>query len=598
MIRLRNILVGVSVVFFLTNLFAQDQFRYNEDAEKTFSNAVHLTNNKEDAGALRLFQRLIEMQPVHQRTTGSYVMAGKVLQRLGRYTESIRLLKFFIKTYHASIYRHDAEYTLAVDYLMIQQPAEAVTHLAEVADTVSGRALQREVLALIKFIPSSRIDDSTLHAVRSKARNPDVRDLLALKVAENDIHSGQIKYAGSLLDEILYRVPKSSCEQDALTLKGKLSTVMNVKVGVILPLMKNSERSQIKSIAEEILDGINYALRQVRQSSSWNGSITLDIRDSEKEPKVARNELKDLASDKNIIGVIGPLFSQEAQFAAPVAAAEGVPLLTPTATANGIAAAGASVFQVNPDFENRGKAMAIFAVKDLGYTKLGVLASSEPTGKALAESFTKEARRLGATIVASEYYPKGASDLSDQFYALRNAGGRLDGKSNPSRNLDIPVHGIQGLFIPISDAEEIGIIASQMKYFNINTTMLGNDEWYNLTQLDLSKRYLGHLYVLSDTYIDDRDPLYIDFTRLYIADMKKAPTKYSAIGYDVMNLVSSILQAGADSRDKLSGGLARVHGYRGVHSMITLDHRRVNSELYILQYQDGKFQLVKDISIK
>ena len=594
----RYIIIGISVLLSTANLSGQINYRYNEEAERTFSNAIHLLNNRDDAGALRLFQRMIEMQPVHQRTTAAYLMAGKTLHRLDRYTESIRLLKLFIKTYEKSTYRHNAEYTLAVDYLMVQQPTEAIIHLVQALDDSTGRFERKDSFALLQSIPPSRIEDSTLRAIYLQTQNNEVRDILALKLAEKDLHAGQIPNAESILNELIHRIPKSRYEQDAIRLKDKLSNVVNVKVGVVLPFMKKSDRNQLRSISEEIVDGIKFAIQNKLPVSEWDGSVTLEVRDSEKDPKVARREVKNLAADKDVIGIIGPLFSQEAQASALVAADEGLPLLTPTATANGIAGVGASVFQLNPDLENRAKAMAIFAVKHLGFTKLGILASGEATGKVLAEDFVKEARKLGATIVVNEVYTKGASDLSDQFYAIRKAGSRLEGKSEPSRYLDVPVHGIEGLFIPISDAEEIGVIASQLKYFNISTTILGNDEWYDRTQLDLNKRYLGHLYILSDTYIDERTAAYTDYSRSYLAAMKITPTKYSAIGYDAMNLLLSLIQSGADSRGKMNEGLARVHGYHGIHSMITLDHRRVNSELYILQFQDGMLQIVKDISIK
>lgn len=594
----RIILIIVSISFLIFYADAQVLFRYNEGAENTFSNAMHLFNNRDEGGALRLFQKLIDQNPVHQRTSAAYIMAGKTLHRLGRYTESIRLLKTFISTYPTSTYLHDAEYTLAVNFMMVQQPNEACIHLLNALDDTTDRRSYQESLSLLRSVPAERINDSTLREEYEDARNPDARDILALKIAEKELHSGHSQNAGTYLKEIIQRTPKSRFEPDAIRMQEMLTTVKNVKIGVLLPFMKRSDQSQIKTVSEEILNGITYAVENARANSKWNGSVSLDIRDTEKDPKIARTQLEELAGDKNVIGVIGPLFSNVARECATIAEKEEIPMLTPTATTNGIANVGKYVFQLTPDYENRGKAMAEFAVKDLGYTRLGILASSEPGGKATAEGFIKEAERLGATIVGIEFYTKGASDLSEQFQALRKKSSQVGAKNDYTRNLDVAVSGIQGLFIPIGDAEDIGIIASQLKYFNINTTILGSDEWYDYAQIDLNKRYLGRLYFLSDSYIDENNGQYQDFVRSYSALTKKVPTKYSIIGYDVMNVVLGTIHSGAVTREALIEGLSHVQQYEGIHSRISLVRRRVNSELRILQYQNGEIQIIKNISVR
>ena len=87
--------------------------------------------------------------------------------------------------------------------------------------------------------------------------------------------------------------------------------------------------------------------------------------------------MSDLGDDANVVAVLGPISSDEVFASAGVANAKQVTLLTPTATSNGIAAIGPYVFQGNPDYDTRGRAMAAFAWDRLGARKFAVLAPTE-----------------------------------------------------------------------------------------------------------------------------------------------------------------------------------------------------------------------------
>ena len=47
-------------------------------------------------------------------------------------------------------------------------------------------------------------------------------------------------------------------------------------------------------------------------------------------------------------------------------------------------------------------------------------------------------------------------------------------------SLDTPVTGIQGVYAPISSPDEIGVVSSQVVYFNLQAQLLGSGEWNNL----------------------------------------------------------------------------------------------------------------------
>jgi hypothetical protein len=54
-------------------------------------------------------------------------------------------------------------------------------------------------------------------------------------------------------------------------------------------------------------------------------------------------------------------------------------------------------------------------------------------------------------------------------------------------SLESAVTGIDGMYVPIGMPEEIGVVASQIVYFNIKTGILGSGEWNSFPELDANK---------------------------------------------------------------------------------------------------------------
>jgi len=274
--------------------------------------------------------------------------------------------------------------------------------------------------------------------------------------------------------------------------------------------------------------------------------------------------------------------------------------------------------------------------------------------KTVTSQFTAEAKRLGATIVASETYDSSSDDLSKQFLAIRKAGlssepqvsferkvnktlkrkmvmeganpelldslieahgrisvNKLFGKNGlrkaealnlkiivprkvSEQNTDVPATSIQALFAPVVASEDIGIIASQMTYYNIKTQLLGSSEWYDEAQLETQKRYCNGAIFCSDYYLDEEDPSIIAMQQ----QLKKKPTNYTLFGYDAMKLVLSCIGDGATTREKLHESLSNTQNWHGLHSTITLKGGRVNRVIEILQYKNSDVKRVAEITVE
>jgi len=449
--------------------------------------------------------------------------------------------------------------------------------------------------------------------------------------------------------------------QRARSLLVRLQSGTSVKLGVILPLMQKTDGAlREKKLANEILDGIKYAVDEYNLKNSKQGvTVVVDVRDSEKDPIVAAREIQPWLDDKEFIGIVGPVFSYEVSPVAGIANSRKIPLITPTATDNGIAAVGDYIFQANPDYATRGKAMAQYAVLKLGLKDLAVVAPSFQPSSAIADSFVAESIRLGARIISDKRYLKGATDLRYLFSAMRSEGAvfgeeqsidfkgtvsypeiikrltsvgarkstidslaekqgkvvvqRLFGQKGKAiadslgiplivepfylDSLQYPVTSIQAVFSPISNSSEIGIITSQLTYYNIRTTLLGTGEWNDPTELDFNKRYADGVIFSSDRWIEN-SYAYSQFTAQFTQATQRQPTDNVLFGYDAMSLVLAQIQNGGTTRERLTELLGKVSDFPGYHSRISFTESRVNSFLHILQYKKGKISKIDEIFYK
>jgi ABC-type branched-subunit amino acid transport system substrate-binding protein len=365
-----------------------------------------------------------------------------------------------------------------------------------------------------------------------------------------------------------------------------------------------------------------------------------------------------LTSDEDIVAIIGPVFSNEVTAVAPLANRRGYPLISPTANANGIAALGQYIYQANPDYETRGRAMARYAVLRKGYRNLAVLAPRNTFGKFMAESFAAEALRLGARLVALEWYERGVADFKEQLAGIRKEGlragldpmisfggrmsrsdvahlaqlgvpvKRLDslmskgarisatallgpharrlvdslgiavGFDDPGTDsLEVPVTGIDGIYVPISSSDEIGVVSSQMVYYNIQAQLLGSGEWNNLKELDANKRYCNSVIFETDSYTDNADPAYRKFSDAYYERFKKRPSKNALYGYDVASMVFATIHTSGTSRDALALGLHSTELFRGLHANMHFSAGRVNTWLWIMQFSDDQITKVDGFTV-
>ena len=166
-----------------------------------------------------------------------------------------------------------------------------------------------------------------------------------------------------------------------------------------------------------------------------------------------------------------------------------------------------------------------------------------------------------------------------------------------ARNLNAAMDMIDGLFLPITDADNITTILSQFAYYNIKTQLLGSAEWNNFNVLESNKPSAKGIIFCSDTYVDKGSARIKQFGEKYFAEMRKSPTRYSMFGYDTMDLLMHIIADGNTTREQVENALMKMPVFHGLHSTLTMGPERVNNTLNILQYKEGGIKKLGEVAV-
>ncbi len=633
----------------------EDSLSFNPDVERVFVAAMKNFSEEKFDSASALFMRCIREFPLNHRTTGAYVMGGKAYYRLGNYRESVRLLRNFLDLYPMSQYVFDAHYTLGLDYFRMLRYDDAAEEFALASGSPNDPTVRDRSIRLLDELALNYLSIAELQLLLGSSLSDPVRVIVTLHLAEKIYRTGDIKSAQDLLQPVALLPPSIPFVDRAVALLQRIQFSGVIKIGAVLPLMLKAERPSSRELGIELLDGIKLAVEEYNQTNLPR--VNLEVRDSERDPGIAARAVTELCSDDEVVAILGPAFSNEAFACAGIASARGVPLLTPTATANGIASIGPFVFQLNPDFEVRGRAMARYAFSQ-GDRRFAVLSPVEQIPKSMADAFIDEVKKLGGEIVDVQWYQAGSTYLRMQLTTMRqraldktepfvvNFAFRLSyedikkilmtgvspqvvdslvewgasvsveelwGKEGkkladslliPTEraiikydSLALPVEYINGIFLPIASSSEIGIVSSQLRYFNFRAQLLGTGEWNDLAELDLNRQYTNGVMYSYDTFIQEGDKEYQAVAARYQRLTGKKPTVTSLIGYDAAKLLLDRIAAGASRRNDLAVSLSSISRARGLHTIFTIGTSRVNTALSILQFMNRTIGKVGEIDL-
>jgi branched-chain amino acid transport system substrate-binding protein len=207
----------------------------------------------------------------------------------------------------------------------------------------------------------------------------------------------------------------SSCD----TSKGTLV------IGMVAPLSGG-----LSALGLGMSHSADLAVNQANQKCAVPGyKLVFQAEDDQSTPQVAGQAATKLASDPNVAGVIGTLNSSTSQTVQPILADRSIVQISPANT-NPTLTLGQNptsspsrpfptYFRVCTTDLIQGPFAAQYLVQKAGKKNLAVIDDGKTYGAGLAETFSQEATKLGAKIVAREKVGEKDTDFSGVIAKIR-----------------------------------------------------------------------------------------------------------------------------------------------------------------------------------
>jgi ABC-type branched-subunit amino acid transport system substrate-binding protein len=327
-------------------------------------------------------------------------------------------------------------------------------------------------------------------------------------------------------------------------------------IGVLLPLS-----GEFAPYGQRSLNGIKLALGPLASQ--------LDVKDTKGDPAVARAALDAMIADPNIVTVVGPLRSKEAEIVAPRAERAGLPMVL-LAQSEGVT--GQWVLQPAMTSARQAAALAEYAMGSQGLKKFAVLYPNDPYGTPLSAAFKEQVEQRGGQVVGALSYDPHQREFSVEALSVAKW---------------VKDDGAQAVFIPDFAANAIPL-ATQLRKAQPDIVLLGSNGWDDPAALGPVATELNGAVFVDGFFANSTR----NATQQFVAGYRGAyngtmPEILEAQAYDAGLLVTRALQSGARSRMQMAQALRAPRTLDGAGGLMSVSADGIQRQLFLLRLING-----------
>ena len=329
------------------------------------------------------------------------------------------------------------------------------------------------------------------------------------------------------------------------------------------------------------LNGAELAERKLNAEGGVHGTpIKLIARGNITGDEHAAEIAEALIAEEGVSAIIGPNLSRYAVPIGEVAQAQGIPMVTTTATNPTVTAAGDFVFMSAFTDDFQGKVMAQFATQDLEAKTAAVLTRSGSLySGGLSQTFIDNLTASGGEVVVADFYARGDTEFTAQLTAIAETAPDV-------------------FFLPGFSAE-IPLVVEQARTLGITGILLGGDSWDNAALIAQSGAVLEGSY-FSTFFWADVPPGSLgkdahQFIDTYTSIFGIPPDGGAALGYDALRLtVQAMRRAPELTPTEIRDQIAATKNYSGATFISGYDHNRhAAKSAFINRIVDGEARFHK-----
>lgn len=545
-------------------------------ADVEFKIAIEQYRSKMFIEAQKKFEYL--SQTNNAFTTISTIFNAKSLLLLNRIQSSEELLKRFLNLYPLSNYADEAKIMLAKIYLEMRMYILAFNEIENIISTSKSTYYLNYAKSSGEKLALNYLSAFQIKSFSDTSLSSEIKPYLLLLLGKSYILEGKIDSAKISLSELSKEFPHSYESKNA---EGILNEISNRNqyspssqvIAVLLPLNKTAKNLSASDASHQILEGVKYAVAEFNNDHIDKIGLLIKATGSNKaQIDSIKNEVDSLSSLKVIIG---PIYSEEVKETLEAFKSSNIPIISPTATDDGLTELYPEFFQANPTFSIRGKIMAQYIYYVENKRDMAILNSDESYANVLANSFQKEFEKLGGKILVRQTFTPGTMDFSRQISNIARDSSKL-----------------QGIYLPLTDNSDVPSILSQFLSANLEMNIYGNQDWLVAKGFESFSALSNRLIFSSDYFMDYSDSTFQKFSNGFVNQTGLDVSRNVLYGYDITKYILNILAEQNIGRSSLKAKIESGTIFRGFHNDICFDSKRINEFLNIIRYKDGKFELI------
>lgn len=365
----------------------------------------------------------------------------------------------------------------------------------------------------------------------------------------------------------------TAAAQPAPTKAAQPTTKETFPIGVSAPL---SGTSAVRG--KYIKDGAEFAVKQINDAGGVNGvRLELQYEDNEGNPTKTASSVDKLIT-KNGVKSLLVSDSTGTVAAMPLAEKAQVPMFV-TAFSPGLTAQGNKyIFRSTVSDGITGAQVADFAVKELKFTKVAILASDADYGQGGAVPAAEQLQKLGYPAVANEKFKEADQDFSSQLLNVKNKGAEV-----------MFIHSLDSSAALVTkQAREMGLTIPI-----IGATGLASEQYRDLA----TAKNVEGVYVIVAFASTAPDPMIQQFVKDFKAAYNYTADHNVARADAAIRLIAEGLKkAGSSEPAKVAAAIHQLRDVKVPGGVFTFDERGEGLKQNLLgQWKAGVFQFIRYI---
>jgi branched-chain amino acid transport system substrate-binding protein len=363
----------------------------------------------------------------------------------------------------------------------------------------------------------------------------------------------------------------------ALVVAGQARAEDTIKIGVIQPLTG--------SVAYNGTTDVNGSKLAVEERNAKGGvlgkKVELVIEDGVCNPAKSVNAAEKLIQRDKVTVLSGAFCSSATAAVMPVAANYKIPLVTGVSSAADLTEKGNKYFfRATETDALLAKSFASILVEQLKLKKVAYIGVNDDWGRGGVEQFEKQMTALGATTVMKDYFDHGTTDFYTLLTKLKSSGA-------------------DGVFVA-AETQDGSILVKQKAELGLKVKMFGVGSWATADFIKLTGPAGEGIYAAVPYAATMTTPKNKAFVDAYEAKYKEMPGKYSAAGYNAINIImDAIARAGGTDPEKIRDALTKTN-YEGPNGHFEFDAKGQahGFNVVLVQLQGGKPVVVATTAVR